>query len=63
MFVSQSGRWYQRDAVPEIDTLFERQKFIVNPAARREVIWEMDKIAMNRTAFLILHWIDLHHVQ
>ena len=63
MFVSHGGRWYQRDSVPEIDALFERQKFIVNPEARKEVILEMDKVAMNRAALLILHWIDLHHVQ
>ena len=63
MFVSQGGRWYQHDSVPEIDALFERQKFIVNPEARKEAIWEMDKVAMNRAAFLILQWIDLHHVQ
>lgn len=63
MFVSRGGRWYQRHSVPEIDTLFERQKFIVDPEARREVVWEMDQVAMHQAAFLVLHWIDLHHVQ
>lgn len=63
MFVTKGGRWYQRHAVPEIDQLFERQKFLPNPEARKEVVWEMDKVAMNQAAFLILHWIDLHHVQ
>jgi peptide/nickel transport system substrate-binding protein len=63
MYVSKGGRWYQRHSVPEIDKLFEQQKFMTDPEARKEVIWEMDKMAMQQAAFLILHWIDLHHVQ
>ena len=63
MFVSKGGRWYQRHSVPEIDQLFEQQKFMTDPVARKEVIGRMDKVAMNQAAFLILHWIDLHHVQ
>jgi peptide/nickel transport system substrate-binding protein len=63
LFVSKGGRWYQRHSVPELDKLFEQQKFLTNPVARKEVVWEMDKIAMHQAAFLILHWVDLHHVR
>jgi peptide/nickel transport system substrate-binding protein len=63
LYVSKGGRWYQRHSVPELDKLFEQQKFITDPAARKEVVWEMDKMAMNQAAFLILHWVDLHHIR
>jgi hypothetical protein len=49
--------------LPALDQLFEQQKFLVDPEARKQVTWEMDKLAMHDAAFLILHWIDLHHVQ
>ena len=63
LYVSKGGRWYQRHAVPELDTLFAQQKFMTAPAARKEVVWAMDKMAMNQAAFLILHWVDLHHIR
>jgi len=63
MFVTKGGRWYQRRSLPTLDQLFEQQKFVTDPEARKKVIWEMDKLAINDAAFLILHWIDLHHVQ
>jgi ABC-type transport system substrate-binding protein len=47
--------------VPEIDKLYEQQKFIADPEERKKVIWEMDKLAMNDAAYLILHWFDLYH--
>lgn len=62
-FVTKGGRWYQRRSIPELDKLFEAQKFIADPAARKKVIWEMDTIAMNDAAYIILHWFDLHHVR
>jgi len=62
-FVTKGGRWYQRHSVVEIDTLYEQQKFIAIPEERKKVIWEMDKLAMNDAAYLILHWFDLHHVR
>jgi peptide/nickel transport system substrate-binding protein len=62
-FVSNGGRWYQRHAIPALDKLFEQQKFMADPEARRKVIWEMDTLAMNAAAYLILHWFDLHHVR
>src|SRR2546427_5101782 len=62
-FVTKGGRWYQRHSVPEIDMLYEQQKFIADPEERKKVIWEMDKLAMNDAAYLILHWFDLHHVR
>jgi peptide/nickel transport system substrate-binding protein len=63
LFVTNGGRWYQRSSVPELDKLFEQQKFMADPEARKKVIWEMDKLAMNDAAYLILHWFDLHHVR
>src|SRR6266567_4364443 len=62
-FVTKGGRWYQRHSVPEIDALYEQQKFIADPEERKKVIWEMDKLAINDAAYLILHWFDLHHVR
>jgi peptide/nickel transport system substrate-binding protein len=62
-FVTRGGRWYQRRSVPEIDKLYEQQKFMADPEARKQVIWEMDKLAMNDAGYLILHWFDLHHVR
>ncbi len=63
LFVTKGGRWYQRRSLPELDKLFEQQKFIVDPEARTKVIYEMDKLAMNDAAFLILHWINVPHVR
>jgi peptide/nickel transport system substrate-binding protein len=62
-FVTKGGRWYQRRSLPELDKLYEQQKFIADPEERKKVIWEMDKLAMNDAAYLILHWFDLHHVR
>jgi peptide/nickel transport system substrate-binding protein len=63
LFVTNGGRWYQRRSIPELDKLFEQQKFLRDPEARKKVVWEMDKLAMNDAAFLILHWVDLHHIR
>jgi peptide/nickel transport system substrate-binding protein len=63
LFVTKGGRWYQRRSLPELDQRFEQQKFITDPEERKRVIWEMDKLAMDDAAFLILHWIDVHHVR
>ena len=62
-FVTKGGRWYQRRSLPELDKLYEQQKFIADPEERKKVIWEMDKLAMNDAAYLVLHWFDLHHVR
>ena len=62
-FVTKGGRWYQRHSLPEVDKLYEEQKFITDPEARKKVIWEMDQLAINDAAYLILHWFDLHHVR
>jgi peptide/nickel transport system substrate-binding protein len=63
LFVTKGGRWYQRHSIPEIDKLYEKQKFIANPEERKKVIWEMDKLAMNDAAYLVLHWFEWHHVR
>jgi peptide/nickel transport system substrate-binding protein len=62
-FVTNGGRWYQRHSVPEIDKLYAQQTFLADPAVRKQAIWEMDTLAMNAAAYLILHWFDLHHVR
>ena len=63
LFVTKGGRWYQRHSIPEIDKLYEQQKFIADPEERKKVIWEMDKLAMNDAAYLVLHWFEWHHVR
>jgi peptide/nickel transport system substrate-binding protein len=62
-FVTKGGRWYQRSSIPALDKLYEQQKFIVDPDERKKVIWEMDRLAINDAAYLVLHWFDLHHVR
>jgi ABC-type transport system substrate-binding protein len=61
--VTHGGRWYQRHSLPELDALFEQQKFIVDPEARKKVVVEMDKIAMNDAAYLALQWPTFFHVR
>jgi peptide/nickel transport system substrate-binding protein len=63
LYVTKGGRWYQRRSVPELDKLYEQQKFMADPEARKKVIWEMDKLAMNDAGYLVMHWYDLHHVR
>jgi hypothetical protein len=36
---------------------------MVDPEARKQVIYAMDKLAMNDAAFLILQWVDAFHVR
>ncbi len=62
-FVTKGGRWYQRHSLPELDKLFEQQKFMADPEARKRVVWEMDKLAMNDAAYLIMLWGELYHVR
>ena len=57
-----SGR-LERRSLPEVDKLFEQQKFITDPEERKKIVWEMDKLAINDSAFLILHWTDSHHIR
>lgn len=63
LYVTKGGRWYQRSSIPELDKLFEQQKFMADPEARKQVIHTMDKLAMNDAAFLILQWVDAFHVR
>src|SRR5713101_5917513 len=62
LFVSNGGRWYQRHSLPELDRLFEQQKFMAEPEARQKVVWEMDTMAMNDAAYLVLLWPEVYHV-
>jgi peptide/nickel transport system substrate-binding protein len=61
-YVTNGGRWYQKHSIAELDALYEQQKAIGDYEERREVVWEMDKIAMNDAAYLILHWFEGHPV-
>jgi peptide/nickel transport system substrate-binding protein len=63
LFVTNGGRWYQRRSLPALDALFEQQKFMADPEARKKVIWEMDTLAMNDAAYLILLWSEFYHVR
>ena len=63
LFVTRGGRWYQKRSLPEVDKLYEQQKFLANPEERKKVVLEMDKLVINDSAYLILHWFDLHHVR
>jgi len=63
LFVTNGGRWYQRRSIPEVDALFEQQKFTADPEKRKALVWEMDKTVINDSAYLVLLWFDLHHVR
>jgi peptide/nickel transport system substrate-binding protein len=63
LFVTNGGRWYQRRSLPELDTLYEQQTFMADPEARKKVVWDMDKMAMNDAAYLVLLWPEFYHVR
>src|SRR5437899_10533320 len=63
LFVTNGGRWYQRHSLPELDKLFAQQQFMADPEARKQVVWEMDSLAMNDAAYLILIWSNTYHVR
>ena len=63
LFVTNGGRWYQRRSLPALDTLFAQQTFMADPEARKQVVWEMDALAMNDAAYLILMWPEFYHVR
>ncbi len=63
LFVTNGGRWYQRRSLPALDALFEQQKFMGDPEARKQVVWEMDTLAMNDAAYLVLMWPEFYHVR
>jgi len=63
LFVTKGGRWYQKRSLPELDKLFEQQKFMADPEARKKIVWEMDILAMNDAAYLALLWPEFHHVR
>ena len=63
LFVTNECRWYQRHSLPELDKLFEQQKFMVDPETRKKVVWDMDTLAMNDAAYVILQWPEFFHVR
>ena len=63
LYITEGGRWYQRRSIAELDDLYQQQKGEGDFEKRRELVWEMDKIAMNDASFLILHWWQFNRVQ
>ena len=63
LYITEGGRWYQRRSIAELDELFAQQKGEGDFEKRRELVWEMDQIAMNDASFLILHWWQFNRVQ
>ena len=63
LYITDGGRWYQRRSIPELDDLYNRQKAEQDFEKRRELVWEMDSIATNDAAYLILHWWQFNRVQ
>ncbi len=63
LFVTNGGRWYQRRSLPAVDALFEQQKFMADPEARKKVVWDMDTIVINDSSYLILMWPEFYHVR
>jgi peptide/nickel transport system substrate-binding protein len=63
LFVTKGGRWYQRHSLPELDKLFEQQKFMADPEARQKIVWDMDTLAMNDAGYLVLQWPVFFHVR
>ncbi len=63
LYITEGGRWYQRRSIPELDELYNQQKAEQDFDKRRELVWEMDKIATNDAAYLILHWWQFNRVQ
>jgi peptide/nickel transport system substrate-binding protein len=63
LFVTKGGRWYQKRSVPEVDKLYEQQKFMADPEERKKVVLEMDKLVINDLAYLILQWFYLNYMR
>src|SRR5256712_4415874 len=63
LFVTNGGRWYQRRSLPAVDALFEQQKFMADPQARKKGVWAMDTIVINDSSYLILMWPEFYHVR
>ena len=61
--MTNGGRWYQRRSLPALDALFAQQTFMGDPEARKKLVWEMDTIAMNDAAYLVLLWPEFYHVR
>ena len=62
-YITNGGRWYHRQSVAEIDRLFEEQKFEPDIEKRKDLVWQMDEIAMNEAGWLMLQWFDFHHLK
>jgi peptide/nickel transport system substrate-binding protein len=63
LYITDGGRWYQRRSIPELDELYEAQKFEPDFEKRRELTWQMDEIAMNDSSYMIMHWFLINHAR
>ena len=62
-FITNGGRWYQRRSIPELDEIFNQQKSEGDFEKRRELVWEMDQIAMKDASYMILQWLQANFVK
>ncbi len=59
-FITEGGRWFQQSSIPELDVLYEKQKFTADVEERKQLVWDMDTLAMNDAAWDILLWWNLN---
>ena len=63
LYITDGGRWYQRRSIPELDELYEAQKFEPDFEKRQQLTWDMDEIAMNDASYMIMHWFLINHAR
>ena len=63
IWITNAGRSYHKQSVPELDALYQKQSFILAAEERRKIALEMDKIAMNEAGFQLLNWHNYNQVQ
>lgn len=54
---------FHRKTIPDLDRLFELQKFETDPEKRKKLAWEMDALAMNDAGMLIVIWPLTEHLR
>ena len=47
---------FHRFSNPEIDALYAKQVFMVDKEERKQVAWEIDRLAVDDSGFIILYW-------
>ena len=62
-YITNGSRWYQHRSLPELDDLWAAQDVESDLEKRRELVWEMDELAMNDAASLIMGWFIINHAK